>query len=171
MDPLILTAELDADSFARYDAMRRAHFPDRGYRLPAHLTLFHQFPGDARGEIERELSLIAAGRAPMPLRFEALFAMGRGVAVSVEAPGLKALHRYLRDLWSAWLTDQDRGLRPHVTIQNKVSKEDAQVLLARLRPGFVPHDGLSTGLRLWHYRGGPWDEAARFAFSGAGSSR
>ena len=167
MDPLILTAELDPASFERYDALRQAHFPDRGYRLPAHLTLFHQLPGGAQPQIEADLAAVAAAAAPVPLRFASLFGMGRGVAVAVEAPGLKALHRRLRALWEGDLTDQDRGLRPHVTIQNKVSKEAARRLLSGLSPGFEPHDGLCTGLRLWHYRGGPWEPAARFGFSAA----
>ena len=168
MDALILTAELDEASFDTYDALRQAHFPDRGYRLPAHLTLFHKLPGEAQDEIERDLAQAAANMERIPLRFEALFGMGRGVAVTVQAPGLKALHSRLRDIWGDWLTDQDRGLRPHVTIQNKVPKEQAQALLAALRPAFEPHDGACTGLRLWHYRGGPWEAAARFGFSGAG---
>lgn len=166
MDPLILTAELDEASFETYDTLRQAHFPDRGYRLPAHVTLFHKLPGEAFEEIAQELSERTAGARPIPMRYTELFGMGRGVGVRIEAPGLKALHRCLRDLWMDWLTQQDMGVHLHVTIQNKVDKETALALLERLRPIFDPHDGLCTGLRLWHYRGGPWEAAGRFAFGG-----
>ena len=166
MDPLILTAELDEASFDTYDALRRAHFPDRGYRLPAHVTLFHKLPGEAFAEIAAELSARTAGAAPIPMRYTELFGMGQGVAVRIEAPGLKALHRSLRDAWMDWLAQQDMGVHLHVTIQNKVGKEAARILLETLRPSFESHAGLCTGLRLWHYRGGPWEMAGRFAFGG-----
>ena len=171
MDPLILTAELDPVSFSAYDALRQAHFPDRGYVLPAHLTLFHNLPGEALDEIAGALTAIAARTPPLPLRFASLFGMGRGVAVAVEAPGLKALRSSLAALWEDALTPQDRKVRLHVTVQNKVAPEAARALLSDLSAGFEPHDGTCTGLLLWHYRGGPWDPAGRFPFSAAGSSR
>src|SRR5262245_10736097 len=43
MEPTyILTAELDADSFAWLDSLRRNHFSPERNLLPAHLTLFHR---------------------------------------------------------------------------------------------------------------------------------
>lgn len=48
--PLILTLRLDPVTFARLDALRQARFPDRGYRLPAHQTLFHALPWEAAGD-------------------------------------------------------------------------------------------------------------------------
>ena len=45
-DPLILTLALDDLSFARFDALRREHFPPTLNRIPAHVTLFHHLPGE-----------------------------------------------------------------------------------------------------------------------------
>ena len=49
--PLILTLRFDDATFARLDAWRQRWFPNRGYRLPAHLTLFHHLPGAEIGAI------------------------------------------------------------------------------------------------------------------------
>ena len=43
--PLILTALLEPDAAARFEAMRRAYFPPARNKTPAHLTLFHALPG------------------------------------------------------------------------------------------------------------------------------
>ena len=65
--PLILSLRLDAASFARLDALRRAHFPAERNHLAAHLTLFHALPGGAEAEVAANLSALAAGTPPMPL--------------------------------------------------------------------------------------------------------
>lgn len=52
MDPTyILTAELDPDSFAWFDGLRRAHFPPERIVLPAHVTLFHRLSSAQTGHL------------------------------------------------------------------------------------------------------------------------
>ena len=163
-DPLILTLGLGADQ-ARYDALRDAHFPPRGYRLPAHLTLFYQLPGDEEQAIADHLAAVARGAAPLPLVFAELMPLGRGVAVRVRSAAVMALRAGLAAHWSAGLAPQDRGFRGHVTIQNKVSPEVARETMAALSEGFAPHEGASPAMLLWRYRGGPWEAAGRFRFA------
>ncbi|WP_458097290.1 2'-5' RNA ligase family protein [Roseomonas sp. WA12] len=165
--PLILTLRFDAETFERLDALRRAHFPAERNFIPAHLTLFHALPGEALEEITANLRAACAGMAPVQLRFTGLRPLGRGVALAVEAPALVSLRRELARHWHGWLTPQDAGgFRPHVTIQNKVAPEEARALLAALETEFSPWDARGAGLLLWHYRGGPWEAAAEFAFAG-----
>ena len=164
-DPLILTAQMDRESFARLDALRQAHFPDRGYRLPAHLTLFHHLPGADEAAVALHIAAAARRCPPLPLRFEALMPLGRGTAVRAAAPGLRALRAALAAHWAGALTPQDAGgFRPHVTVQNKVSPEVAAASRAAIAAAFAPWEGAATGLILWHYRGGPWEEAGRWRF-------
>jgi 2'-5' RNA ligase len=165
--PLILTLGFDAASFARLDAMRRAHFPPERNLIPAHLTLFHALPGEALEEVTANLRIACAGTAPPPLRFTGPRSLGRGVALEVAAPELAALRRVLAQHWAAWLTRQDaQGWRPHVTIQNKVDPEAARHLLTSLQADFTPWEARGEALLLWHYRGGPWEPAAHFRFEG-----
>ena len=162
-DPLILTLDLGCDQ-ARYDALRAEHFPPRRYELPAHITLFHRLPGEEEEAVAAHLGAVARAAAPLPLAFAELVSLGRGVAVRVRSPAAMALRAALMAHWSDWLEPQDRGFRPHVTIQNKVDPETARATLETLAEGFAPHEGASSGLRLWRYRGGPWEAAGRFAF-------
>jgi 2'-5' RNA ligase len=165
--PLILTLRFDEVTFARLDGLRRAHFPPERNLIPAHLTLFHALPGAALEEIVDNLGVACAGTAPMALRVTGLRSLGRGVALEIEAPALVAMRRALARHWHPWLTPQDaQGFRPHVTVQNKVAPEAARALLEEMQAGFTPWEARGEGLLLWHYRGGPWEAAAEFAFAG-----
>jgi 2'-5' RNA ligase len=166
--PLILTLGLDAVSFTRLDALRRAHFPPERNYLSAHLTLFHALPGTMLAEISANLETLTTG-TPLPLHFDGLRSLGRGVAFTVESPALVQLRGLLASAWHGLLGPQDRqGFRPHVTVQNKVEPADARALLAALEGGFAPWDGQGVSLLLWHYRGGPWEPAGEFPLTGSG---
>lgn len=169
--PLILTLQLDDASFTRLDALRRAHFPPERNHLAAHLTLFHALPGTMLEEISANLATLAAGTPPMALQFDGLRGLGGGVAFSVESPALVRLRGLLASAWHAVLGGQDKqGFRPHVTVQNKVPTPAAHALMAELQASFSPWEGQGEGLALWHYRGGPWEPAGTFRFSGSDKS-
>lgn len=157
--PLILTLALDAASQAFFDEQRRRYFPPGINYLRAHLTLFHALPGAKEAAIGADLVAAAAAEpGPLPLRVTGLRFMGRGVMYVLDSPTLPALHRGLQQRWRPWLTAQDaQGLRPHITVQNKVDPAVARALLTELSAGFEPFDVLGTGLALWAYRGGPWE--------------
>ena len=162
-DPLILTLDLGAHQ-ERYDALRDEHFPPRSYRLPAHLTLFHQLPGEEEEAVAEHLRAVARAAAPLPLHFAEPMALGSGVAVRVRSAAARALRAALAAHWADRLTPQDRGFRAHVTIQNKVDAETARATMEAFAAGFEPHDGEAPALLLWRYRGGPWERAGRFRF-------
>ncbi len=165
--PLILSLGLDADSFARLDALRREHFPPHLNRIPAHVTLFHHLPGEEEAAVVATLAAACAGQGPSAVRVAGLMPLGRGVAFRLEAPEVAALRARLAREWDGWLTAQDRQpWRPHVTVQNKVTPETARGTLQRLSAGFSPWAALAEGLLLWRYRGGPWEEAGTFSFAG-----
>jgi 2'-5' RNA ligase len=165
--PLIVTLKLDAASFERLDAMRRQHFPAERNYLSAHLTLFHALPGDEHPAIRSCLKQICSDTALMHLEFPRVRMLGRGVAVDVASDKLQCLHKQLSELFHAWLTPQDRQpFKPHVTIQNKVSPEQARDLHDLLRAAWTMASGSGEGLLLWQYLGGPWRKIDEFAFSG-----
>jgi len=165
--PLILTLALDADSFAFFDRLRRAHFPANRNFIDAHLTMFHALPGPALAEIVERLAAVAARTSPLALGVPGVKFMGYGTACEIESAALKSLRAELAGGWAEWLTPQDaQGWRPHVTVQNKVPSGTAKAVFAELRDGFEPFAATGTGLALWHYRGGPWEAAAEVPFSG-----
>lgn len=165
-DPLIMTALFDAQSFAQLDRLRRRFFPAALNRVPAHASLFHHLPG---AEL-RAISTLAAARCgetgPLHFTMAATRFLGRGVSFEIDCPGLVTLRSGFAAAWKGWLTAQDgQGYRPHATIQNKVSSDEARDARRQLEAA-LPITGRIEGLALWHYRGGPWEEAGRFAFAG-----
>lgn len=164
--PLILTLTLDEASQAFFDAQRKKYFPPKINYLGAHLTLFHALPGAEEAAIGEHLGAVAAGQpGPLPLHVAGLKFMGRGVMYTLANAELPALHRRLQQQWQPWLSAQDQqGLRPHITVQNKVEPAVARALLAELEADFQPFEVQGTGLALWAYRGGPWELRRVFPF-------
>jgi 2'-5' RNA ligase len=165
--PLILTLALDAAAQARFEALRAQHFPPGRNQVPAHITLFHALPGAEQAAVAAELARSCADTAPFAIQVAGLRSLGRGVAYVLQSAGLMRVRAGLARAWAPWLSAQDRqGYRPHLTVQNKADPASARALLASLQAGFSPFEVEATGLLLWHYRGGPWEEAGRFAFVG-----
>ena len=163
-DPLILTLRLDDEAFATFDRLRQELFPDRGYTLPAHLTLFHALPGDRLDEIDARLADLAEHTARFPLEVTRVLDFNPGAAFRIDSDRLRSLRKSLARDWDAHLTAQDRHFNPHVTVQNKVPK--AESAYAALAAAFQPYTITATGLLLWHYRGGPWERARDYRFGG-----
>ena len=158
--PLILTLGLADPAQALFQRLRNRHFPPERNLVPAHVSLFHALPGEARERIVARLDRLAEqALAVRPaVRVDAPFPLGRGVGFRLVSPELQSLRARLATDWADWLTPQDRqGFRPHVTVQNKVAPETARALLARLQRGFVPFDTEGVALRLWRYLDGPWE--------------
>ena len=166
--PLILTLALDQEMQGRLEAERRRFFPVARNRVPAHLTLFHHLPGEHLETIQGQVAALCAAHDQPVLRATRPLLLGRGVAYAFAAPDLSALHAHLAATWWEELTAQDQQpFRPHVTVQNKVTPEEARALYEALRAAFSPFEARGEGLTLWWYRGGPWEKAAQYSFQRA----
>lgn len=162
---LILTLQLDPESFGVFDQLRQQHFPPERNFLPAHITLFHALPRDEEDSIRQTLQRLCAATSVLPLTFPNLRFLGQGVAVEIDCPPLVHLHRQLQEGWQAWLTRQDQQrYRPHITIQNKVTGAGARALYDDLNRNWRSFHGQGEGLLLWYYQGGPWGLAGEFPF-------
>ena len=162
----LLTLALDAQSQIFFEQLRRRHFPPERNLIPAHLTLFHTLPRDPRvGEALRDAS---ARQTVFSLAVTGVRSLGKGVAYVLRSPELDRLHRQLSERFAEALTPQDRQpFRAHIVVQNKVTPEAARTLLRELEQAFVARQVSAIGLDLWHYLGGPWELAERFAFGPA----
>ena len=166
--PLIITLDLDAATFGRLDGLRKAHFPAALNRIPAHLSLIHQLPGDRLEEVISNLAALSPDGA-IPLELSGLRLLGRGVAYDVTSPLLMDVHRRISKRWADVLIPQDRQkFTPHITIQNKTSPQAARALRDALAREFQPIRGHGVGLLVWRYLGGPWRLERRIGFEGGG---
>lgn len=163
--PLIVTAQLDDASQRYFDGLRKQHFPPERNHLSAHLTMFHALPGDAVVEIRTVLAAAARRDSSVPARICGLRFLGSGVAFNVHSPELERIREAIGSGFKGGLTAQDRQTwRPHITVQNKVSREIAAELLASLQRDFRPWAISIQGIDLWRYDGGPWEFASPFHF-------
>jgi 2'-5' RNA ligase len=163
--PLLVTAELAPDAFARLDGLRRRYFPAERNLIPAHVSLFHHLPASERDAVESALEAVTERPAP-DLRFETVRRLASGMAVDVTSSGLAAVHLDLSRAFAEWLTPQDRQpFRPHVTLMNKASKEAALAALAEVSTGWASFEADAPALLLWRYLGGPWELVRRVPFT------
>jgi hypothetical protein len=154
--PLILTLMLDETSQEFFNEQRKKYFPAERNYLDAHLTLFHHLPAN-ENKLLQDIALVMATYKTMQLQVTDIKHTGRGLAYKIECDVLLQMHRYMQQLWSAWLIPQDQHrLWPHITIQNKVSADDATLLKAQLDRQFTPFTAAGIGLALYQYLGGPW---------------
>jgi len=158
----ILTAELDDNSFAWLDGLRREHFPPKRNFLPAHLTLFHRLSLTQVAS----LRFLEVPSTPIPLHFDQVIFLGFGVAFRVQSADLERLRDAIQTTIGGEFSRQDRQpWKPHVTIHNKESAETARALHRKLQIGFTQRAATVTGLRVWEYLQGPWRLAQRIAFA------
>jgi hypothetical protein len=163
--PFVLTLELDGESFAFFDGLRRRHYPPERNLVPAHVTLFHRLPGERSREIRALLRQAAATQKPFHLAMGAVKATDRGVIILLHATRLVALRHALAAEWWAWLSDQDRmHFQPHVTIQGGVSAAEARQTQRSVTEASHAPAIRALGLHLWRYREGRWESAELFAF-------
>ncbi|GAB6855628.1 2'-5' RNA ligase family protein [Asaia astilbis] len=162
--PLILTLELAPEDQGWAQRQRDLYFPPERNIVPAHITLFH-----AMNAIDRDDVLtVMKQRRPAPLvRIEAPYLLGRGVAYRIFSPDGAKIREAIRQLIpNERLTKQDQApWRPHLTVQNKVTPEQARDLHARLSTEPAREESRAAALNLWRYLGGPWERLERVPFT------
>ncbi len=162
--PLLITAELPPDVLAWADALRREHYPPERNRLRAHVTLFHALPPSAESEV-RHLLADLAKRAPVEARIGGIMNLGRGTALDVDSPEMVDLHDLIGERMHGLLTPQDdRPLRLHITVQNKVQPAIAKALQAELREGLERRSFSFRGFGLYAWEDGLWRVIADYPF-------
>lgn len=169
--PFILTAVLPTDLQAFAQGLRRAHYPPDKNHLHAHVTLFHAFAPSLLEELRDFLPRLAAEFAAPSGQVKGVMDLGKGTAIALDAPQLLSLRTGIAEHFRGSLTAQDlHEPRPHITIQNKVTKEEARALQAGLDGLLAPWiaKGAFTfpALALHRYCGGPWEHIKTCVFRG-----
>lgn len=166
--PLILTALLPKDLQAWATHLRDCHFPPERNFLKAHVTLFHALPPPYCDEITTLCKRLAREKAPVPGDLLGVMPLGKGTAIKLESAAMMELRDEIADSFHGLLTGQDQHRpRLHITIQNKVTIEEAKALQSQLTPEVGPRRFAFRGLGLYRYRGGPWEAVSEYVFRGS----
>ena len=155
--PLVLALALEEPDAQRFDALRERHFPPERNQLRAHVTLFHQLPGE---ELPAVLDDVrdACRRPAFDVDVTGVRSLGRGAALVLRSPELDALRAELARRFTPWLTRQDaQGFSAHVTVANFLAPAAAKALVAELSAGFAPWTVRAAGVAVHRYLGGPWE--------------
>lgn len=165
--PFIVTAELPPDILAWADSLRREHYPAHRNKLEAHVTLFNSFAPSLREELRGVLSWMAGEYSPPGARLDGIMRLGGGTALAIESPGMLAIRERVADHFHGALTAQDtHEPRLHITIQNKVSVQEARGLQQELAETLQPRKFTFRGLGLHLYRETHWEALGRWSFRG-----
>lgn len=160
----LLTLQLDANLQHFFEQQRQCYFPKHLNRVPAHVMLFHQLPLLHKQRISNDCAAIAAITSVLAVYVIGIRCLGRGNAYVLKM----ANHRVYLDLkrkWQQWLIPQDlQPWVPHVTVQNKVSPQEAKKLYSDLNTDFQPLEGTATGITLWRYHEGDWEWVDDYPF-------
>ena len=166
-NPFILTAALPADIQGWAEGLRRAHYPPERNQLHAHVTLFHAFAPSLLDELVRFLPRITGEFAAPRGEITGLMDLHTGTAIALASPQLLALRAIIAEHFHGSLTAQDlHEPRPHITIQNKVTRREARALQAALAPTIAARPMVFPALELHQYNSGPWQLLKRSAFRG-----
>lgn len=166
--PFILTAALPPDIQGWAEGLRREHYPAERNHLHAHVTLFHSFAPSLFEELKDYLLRLGRDFAAPQAEITGLLDLGTGTAIALKSPQLLALRQVIAEYFYGSLTAQDLyEPRPHITIQNKVTKREARALQAELGPTINLHHFIFPALELHLYQDGPWELIKRCAFRGA----
>jgi len=174
--PLIITAELPPDIAHWADSLRRAHYPPERNQLAAHVTLFHAMAPSLLGELKAMLARLAGECAPPPAVLSGLLPLGTGTALAIDSPDMLMIREEIAEHFHGALTVQDSHTpRLHITVQNKVTEQEAKALqralFAELATTHFGRQFRFSGLALHHYRGGPWEAVGRWSFRGGQKSK
>ncbi|KAM0158413.1 hypothetical protein ACHAQE_004202 [Botrytis cinerea] len=176
--PFILTLRLDAASEKLLTALRTRYFPSSRNYLSAHVTLFHALPSSQYSLYRSILTSLSSREQKFKVGIKNPFPLGKkGVALNIASFKLRKIHEELLGEFrenGVQLTEQDeRKIRPHVTVQNKVGEEEAKRTLEEVRREWIMHGdgnegigGMAEAISLWRYEvGGEWTHLEDYEFS------
>lgn len=165
--PFIVTAQLPPGILAWADGLRREHYPAHRNKLQAHVTLFHSFAPSLREELRNVLARMAGEYAPPNARVDGVMPLGGGTALFIESSGMLEIRERIAEHFHGALTAQDsHAPRLHITIQNKVPREEAKALQRTLESTLQPRKFAFHGLEMHLYRETYWEPLGRWVFRG-----
>ena len=165
--PFIVTAALPPQIQSWADKLRREHYPPERNHLHAHVTMFHSFAPSLLDELKDFLPQITREFAPPRAMVTGIMDLGKGTAIALQSEPLLTLRGLIAEHFHGSLTAQDLyEPRPHITIQNKVTKSEARALQAKLAPTIEQRQFAFPALELHLYQDGPWETIKTSAFRG-----
>lgn len=161
---LIVTIKMQDEALVFFNTLRKKNYPAHFNYVDAHITLFHKLPSNIHGI--QETLLQSAQRKPFILQIDSVKQINTSVLFTINAPELVTIHKQLKKQFYQYLTFKDRKyLRPHITIQNKVTVYKAQQTAALLQQNFIPFSTEAIGFSTYLFNKNKWLHQQDFLFA------
>jgi len=161
--PLIVTLKIDEPSQLFFNEKRIMFFPAHANFVDAHITLFHKLPS-INLDIEIGMTQFAQHKK-LDLYISDIILFETSVLYAIESPQLLHLHAEMQSKFDPYLIRNDRKiLKPHITIQNKVTAYKAQKTHALLLKNFNPFVVNAIGFTSWYYLKGYCEKKEDYLF-------
>ena len=161
--PLVVTLKIDEHSQLFFNEKRTMFFPAHANYVDAHITLFHKLPS-INLDIEIGMTQFAQHKK-FDLLISDIILFETSVSYAIESPQLLHLHAEMQSKFDPYLILNDRKiLKPHITIQNKVTTYKAQKTHVLLLKDFNPFVVKAIGFTSWYYLKGYWDKKEDYFF-------
>lgn len=160
---LIVTVKMQAIDAAFFNALRTKYYPAYCNFVDAHITLFHKLPTELN--LVTELLEKATKRNNLAINVTGIKNVGNSVAYTLECAELVQLHRSLQKKLTSYLTTKDRRkLKPHITIQNKVTAFKAVQTAQFLQENFIQSTIHAIGLSTFLFHKNKWIHQSDYLF-------
>ena len=161
--PLIVTLKIDEPSRLFFNEKHTIFFPAHANYVDAHVTLFHKLPSN---NLEIEIGMTQfAQHKKFDLLISDIILFATSVSYTIESPQLLHLHAEMQSKFDPYLIRNDRKiLKPHITIQNKVTPYKAHKTHAFLIKDFNPFVIKAIGFTRWYYVKGFWKKKEQYLF-------
>lgn len=161
---LIVTIKMQDEALAFFNALRKRYYPAHCNYVHAHITVFHKLPSNLI-VIDESLKKFAQ-RDTFNLEITSIKQINSSVLFTIDSPELMSIHKQLKKQFNHFLTFKDRKhLRPHITVQNKVTVYKAQQTALLLQKDFIPFSTQAIGFATYLFHKNKWTHQQDYLFT------
>jgi len=161
---LIVTIKMQEQALAFFNEIRCKHYPAYCNYVDAHITLFHKLPSEVHSI--QDLLEQTANRNQFELYISSVKQLNSSVSFVIDSPELLSIHKQLQKQFNSYLTTKDRKkIRPHITVQNKVTVYKAQQTALLLLKDFKPFTFQAVGFSTYLFNKNKWTHQKDYLFS------
>ena len=161
---IILTLLMDEKSQAFFDAQRKLYFPAYANFTNAHVTLFHCLPNSEF--IFKTMEENCKKTATFSVEVNDVFNINNFNAYKIISKDIISLHKNLQIQFKHFLSQKDlKPIKPHITIQNKVTDYKAKKTHEIIKENFSPFNASVLGISCWYFTKNNWEKKEDYLFS------
>ena len=160
---IILTLLMDENSQSFFDAQRKLYFPAYANFTNAHITLVHCLPNIEI--VFKTLFETCKKTKSFSVEVNDIFNINNFNAYKIISKDILDLHKNLQTTFKHFLSQKDlKPIKPHITIQNKVTAYKAKKTYEIIKADFKPFEATILGISCWYFTKNNWEKKEDYLF-------